>query len=62
MSQPERLGQSDFILICQRLHAAQIAAGTPDERDAADHELTMFLRYAGEGRLQEWVTSRGEQG
>lgn len=59
MSEPERPGQSEFILAAQRLHAAQIAAATPDEREAADADLSHFLRMAAAGRLQEWCNSRG---
>lgn len=58
MSDLERLGQSDFIGICQQLHAAQLAATSDDEREAADADLSHFLRMSAAGRLQEWIASR----
>jgi hypothetical protein len=61
MSEPERIGQSSFIAICSRLSAAQRSATTPEERDAADHEMAHFLKMNGAGRLQEWIDSRREQ-
>jgi hypothetical protein len=60
MSEPERPGQSEFILTAQRLHAAQLAATTPEEREAADHDLSHFIRMSAAGRLQEWYASHGE--
>lgn len=58
MSEMTRPSQSDFIRECQRLHAAQLAAGTPEERDAADADMSLFLRYNAAGRLQEYFESR----
>lgn len=59
MTQPERLSQSDYIRTLQRLHAAQLVAATPEERDAADADLSHFLRMAGMGRLPEWYAAHG---
>jgi hypothetical protein len=61
MSTPETPTQFDFIAVCQRLHAAQLEAETPEEREAADHELSHFLRMNAQGRAAEWFTSRGKQ-
>ncbi len=58
MSEFTSPSQADFIAICQRLHAAQRAASTPDEREAADEEFSHFLRMNAAGRLDEWLASR----
>lgn len=60
MSARELPAQSDFIQAAQRLHAAQLAATTPDEREAADADFSHFLRMSAAGRLQEWFASRGD--
>lgn len=49
--------QSDFIREMQRLHAAQVAANATKDPEAiaqAAHDLTVFLRYSGAGRLGEY--------
>lgn len=51
---------SDFIAICQRLHDAQLAASTPEEREAADADFSHFLRMNAAGRLSEWIASHPE--
>ncbi len=53
-----RPSQGDFIRIMQRLHAAQLKAETPDAREAADEEMSHFLRMNAAGRLDEWLASR----
>lgn len=58
MSDPVQLGQSDFVLELLRLNEAQITATTPEDREHADHELAIFLRMNGAGRLQEYFASR----
>lgn len=60
MSEPETLGQLDFIAICQRLYDAQAAAETPGARNAADEAFGHFLRMAEAGRLQEWHAAHGD--
>lgn len=55
-----RPSQSDFIRECERLHKAQLAATTADEREQANHEMGLFLRYHATGRLQEWFARRAE--
>jgi len=60
MSDPERPGQSEFIVTLQRLHAAQLAAATPEAREAADADLGHFLRMNAAGRAQEWYDSHPE--
>jgi hypothetical protein len=42
----------------ERLHAAQLEAKTPEDRDAADHALSHFLRMNANGRLQEYFANR----
>lgn len=54
-------GQSEFIAICQRLHDAQLAAVTPEEREAADADFSHFLRMNAAGRLQEWIDGHLER-
>lgn len=49
-----------FVAACERLHAAQLAAKTPDEREAADADLSHLLRMNAAGRLDEWYASHGE--
>ena len=56
----ERPSQPEFIAICQRLHAAQLSAETPEAREAADADLGHFLRMSAVGRLQEWYASHPE--
>lgn len=58
MSDPERPGQSPFLLAAQRLHAAQLAASTPEEREAADADLSHLLRMQAVERFEEWWASR----
>jgi len=53
--------QSDFIRTLQVLHAAQLEAASPEARDAADHELSHFLRLSALGRVQEFYASRGSR-
>jgi len=50
-----------FVVICQRLHAAQLSARTPAQREAADADLGHLLRMSAAGRFQEWVDSHPEQ-
>lgn len=60
MSDLSRPSQSDFIREMQRLHAAQLAAGTDETaREAADADLSHFLRMASMGRLSEYFASHG---
>lgn len=54
----ERLGDSRYVLELKRLHAAQQAARTPDEREAADHDLAHLFRMNAAGRLDEYFGSR----
>lgn len=61
MSDLVRPGHPDFIAEAQRLLAAIQAATSDEDRSHAEHELTVFLRLNGAGRLQEWFDSRKEQ-
>lgn len=56
----ERDTHQDFIATCQRLHAAQLSAQTPEEREAADADFGHFLRMSAAGRLDEWYASHPE--
>lgn len=49
---------SRFVLEVQRLHRAQLAAETPDDRAAADDRLTHLLRMNAVGRLAEYFANR----
>lgn len=57
----ERIGLSDALQEMHRLHKAQIAATTDEERDAADHDFAHFLRMNAAGRLQEYFANRAER-
>lgn len=61
MSEPTRLGQSDFIVECRRLHAAHLAAlasEDPEAIEAAVDAFSFFLRMNANGRLQEYFENR----
>jgi hypothetical protein len=61
MSDFQPLGSLDAVREYQRLIAAQAAAirsKDPDAIEQAAHEMTLFLRYSGQGRLAEYFASR----
>ena len=64
MSDPVRLGQSDFIRECQRLHEGVVAALRThdiDTIDAANEAFVHFLRMNRAGRLQEYFANRAAE-
>jgi hypothetical protein len=60
MSEPETLGQLNFIAICQRLLAAVTGAPSDIARESAEADFRHFLAMGGAGRLQEWASSHPE--
>lgn len=61
MTEPLRVGQSDFIRECQRLHQNHLAAlqsGDAETLEAAIDAFALFLRYNAAGRLQEYFANR----
>lgn len=52
------MDDSPFIREMYRLNAAQLAAKTTEERDAADDALRHLLRMHAAGRLDEYFASR----
>ncbi len=54
----ERIGLTDAVLEWRRLTLAQQDARTTEDRDAADHALSHFLRMNANGRLQEYFNNR----
>lgn len=59
MTDLPRLSQIMAIQEYQRLVRA-IAEAPEGEKDAAEHELTVFLKLSVEGRLPEYFASRGQ--
>lgn len=60
MSEPEQIGHSDFVRYALQLNAA-IIGKTGEEREAAEHELALLMRYNAQGRFAEWIAARGAQ-
>jgi hypothetical protein len=42
----------------QRLHQAQLAAETDEDRESADADMQHLLRMNSAGRLQEYMAAR----
>jgi len=55
---PEAPEPSAFVREVQKLHLRQLEARTPEDRDAADHELSHLLRMNAAGRLDEYFANR----
>ena len=58
MSEFAKPSQSDFIREMARLNQAQRAAVSAEDREAADADLALFLRYSAAGRLPEYFAQR----
>jgi hypothetical protein len=57
----QRVSQTDMIAAFKTLLDAQqkaVAARDAEAHEAADHEMSMFLRMMNAGRLQEWFATR----
>lgn len=61
MSEFARIGHAEMLAAYQRLLEAQRTAQTPEDREAADDDLTHYLRMMAAGRLPEWFASRQVQ-
>lgn len=58
MSDFERVSQPELIAAYRKLIEARASCKTDEEREAAQYELTQFIKYLAAGRLQEWFSSR----
>lgn len=64
MSDPVRPSQSDFVRELQRLNQILVAAmrsKDPEAIDAAEHDISQFLRLNSLGRAAEWFARQQEQ-
>lgn len=58
MSDLTRPGQASFIAEARRLLNAIEAAKEPEAREAAEHDLSHFLRMNAAGRLPEYFRNQ----